>query len=191
MAFYEQFIHHLAQKKDDLAQRWFQKLITTEYTPTYRKLSEEEILRRGREDFAQLAHWLGENPDMKQIGSTYVQMGKARYLEGFPLSEIHFAFHLSKSVLWDELATSGILNTSLDLYQGINFLLHLQNFYDMATFYLIRGYQEALYHRMTQDPAISAEARERLFPQGSFLRRHDDSAQRTHWLESWNLFKTN
>ena len=128
---------------------------------------------------------------MKAMRTRLPKMGKARYLEGFPLSEIHFAFHLSKSVLWDELATSGILNTSLDLYQGINFLLHLQNFYDMATFYLIRGYQEALYHRMTQDPAISAEARERLFPQGSFLRRHDDSAQRTHWLESWNLFKTN
>lgn len=179
--------------KDSLAlgTKWAWGMLESEFSITYKKFSREELIKRGKDDFDNLVRLIGEDVNVKEIGKIYVNIGKSRYQENFPLSELLFAIHFSKKILWEHVITSGFFSDSLGLYQALNMMMKIDNFYDVAFIYLIRGYSEALFLKLASGERKDNLNIATLFPEGSFFGNHEtDDYSKASWLSAWNLFKT-
>ncbi|MCK4835522.1 MAG: hypothetical protein KAT17_02750 [Candidatus Aminicenantes bacterium] len=185
------FLEAIGSHSLDLGMKWARGMINSEYTITYKHFSEEELTKRGKDDFDNLVRWMEQDIDIKEIGKIYLKVGKARYNEKFPLSEIIFAIHYSKKILWEHVVSSGFVSSTLGFYQATQMMMKINNFYDAACIYLIRGYSEALFIKLSRDNRIDYSAIKDLFPEGSFFGDLDSKDQSENsWLSSWNLFKT-
>jgi hypothetical protein len=185
------FLEAIGNHSLGLGMKWARGMIASEYTLTYKHFSEEELIRRGKDDFDHLVRWMEQDIHIKEIGKIYVKVGKARYNEKFPLSEVLFAIHYSKKILWEHMVSSGFVSSTLGLYQAANMMMKINNFFDVACIYLIRGYSEALVMKLSRDNRITRLDIKELFPEGSFfgdMELKDRLGQ--SWLSSWNLFKT-
>ena len=185
------FLEAIGKHSLDLGMKWASGMMDSEYTLTYKTFSEEELIRRGKDDFDHLVRWMEQDIDIKEIGKIYLKVGRARYNEKFPLSEVLFAIHYSKKILWEHVVSSGFVSSTLGLYQATHMMMKINNFYDVACIYLIRGYSEALFIKLSRENRLTGLDIKELFPEGSFfgdMDLKDRSGQ--SWLSSWNLFKT-
>jgi hypothetical protein len=175
----------------ELGIKWARGIMDSEYTLTYKQFTAEELTKRGKDDFDNLVNWVSQEFDMNSIGKVYVKVGKARYSEKFPLSEILYAIHFSKKVLWEHIISSGFFTDTLGLYQAMTMMMKIDNFYDIACIYMIRGYSEALFMKLNRDNRTNCMQMKDLFPEGSFFAETDPIKPiEETWLSSWNLFKT-
>ena len=175
----------------ELGTKWARGMLDSEYTLTYKHFTNEELTKRGKDDFDNLVRWMTQDIDMKEIGKVYLKVGKTRYVEKFPLSEILFAIHFSKKVLWEHIISSGFFTDTLGLYQAMTMMMKIDNFYDIACIYLTRGYSEAMFTKLSKDNRINCLDIKDLFPEESFFGEIRSSEQMEDtWLSSWNLFKT-
>ena len=174
-----------------LAKKWKKEMLESEYTSTYKKISEKELIKRGELDFVNLGEWIDGDIGMEEIGKDYINIGKERFIEGFALSEILYAFHCSKKLLWNYILSSGILRSALEIYQAMDLIVRIYNFYDVAAFYLIRGYQQSLFVKLARGKkGIDVKTLKNIFPLGyAFIENGKDKSLTEDWIKSWNLFK--
>lgn len=185
------FLETIGNQSLELGIKWARGIVDSEYTLTYKQFTAEELTKRGKDDFDNLVSWMSKDLDMKAIGKMYLKVGKARYVEKFPLSEILFAIHFSKKVLWEHIVSSGFFTDTLGLYQAMTMMMKIDNFYDIACIYLIRGYSEALFTKLSKDNRINSLRIKDLFPEESFFGEMNPTKPiEDTWLSSWNLFKT-
>ncbi len=151
-----------------MANKWAQAMKASEHAFAYRRLDEAELSRRSREVYENLAHWLDRDTSPQEIGRVYATVGQQRYQEGVPLCEVQLALHLTKKVLWNHILSEGLLTNPLEIYQAMDLILRVQNFFDLAAMYIIRGYMEALGQRLGQEGGIGRDRLKEFFPSGSF-----------------------
>ncbi len=175
---------------EDIAIRWKNEIIKSEYTKNYAKLSERDLIKKSTNVYQNLRSWLEPDFSRVEIGRAYVLIGKERYKEGVPLCEVTFALNLTKKVLWEYLLSKGIMTNALELFQAMEFITGVYNFFDMAIFYLIRGYHEALYKKAVKGKTGKNIAAD-IFPEGSFFYKMEpEYKQFEKFIQGFNLFKT-
>ncbi len=182
----EKILREIDTNSKHLATRWTQEITSSPHTRMYKKLSSEELIARGVEDFKNIVDWLKKGFKMVEIGRVYAETGKQRYKEKIPLCEILFVFHLSKKILWEFIVSADIISNTVEIYQAMNLSSRIHTFYDFASFYLIRGYTEDMYKKLGNVKDIDKKLIEGIFPEGSFYYEQEDAKA---WIESWNLFK--
>lgn len=174
----------------EMAKKWAHGILKSKFTKTYRKLPEEKLVRLGKNVYDNLAKWLMHSNTKIEIGNIYAEIGNQRYQEGYPLCEVLYAAHYEKKILADHISSSGVLPDALSLYHSLDFLTRLYDFFDIATFYITRGYQEALYKKVIKLKGIDVEKIKELFPEGSFYFEMDSNGKSFEkLLEGFNLFK--
>jgi len=151
-----------------MAEMWAQSIRSSPHSTTYQRLQEAEQIRRARDVYDNLGKWLDRDTTLEQIGEAYQEVGKTRYHEGFPLCEVQYGLHCTKKVLWDNILSEGILTNALEIYQALDLVIHLQNFFDLASFYIIRGYLEELCLKLKQEGVLGRDQWPAFFPPGSF-----------------------
>lgn len=166
---YNKLLAIIAKDSRQMAHKWRESIRSTEYAQTYQRFNDEELEKRARDVYDTLGKWLESEASMKDIGKVYVKIGKERYLEGFPLCEVQLAIHFTKKILWDHILSEGILTNALEIYQAMDLLQRLQNFFDIASFYIIRGYLEEIYIKLGKSKEIDPAKLKHFFPEGSFL----------------------
>jgi hypothetical protein len=154
-----------------MAAVWAKTMRDSEYAKSYHKLPDDELTHRCQDVFDHLRNWIESDFSMMQIGKVYATVGKQRYLEGVPLCQVQYALHLTKKVLWNYLFSEGILNSALEIYQAIDLIVRVTNFFDIASFYIIRGYMEEIYIQLGQSHCTEMDKLQASFPEGSFLFR--------------------
>jgi len=151
-----------------MAAAWRQGIKESPYSKTYQRFSDAELERRARDVYDNLGKWLDRDTTMEQIGEAYILVGRRRYQEGFPLCEVQYGLHYTKKVLWDHVMSEGILSNALEIYQALELTIRLQNFFDLASFYIIRGWLCELALKMEREKGMTHEALQAFFPAGSF-----------------------
>jgi hypothetical protein len=151
-----------------MAAAWRQGIKQSPYSKTYQRFSDAELDRRARDVYENLGKWLDRDTTMDQIGEAYIQIGRRRYQEGFPLCEVQFGLHYTKKVLWDHILSEGILTNALEIYQALDLAIRLENFFDLASFYIIRGWLRELTLKMEQSGTVNHDNLKAFFPIGSF-----------------------
>ncbi len=184
------FLNIIETDSLEMAKKWAKGILKSKFTKTYRKLPEERLVQLGKNVYDNLAKWLMHSNTKIEIGNIYAEIGNLRYQEGYPLCEVLYAAHYEKKILAEHISSSGLLPDALSLYHSLDFLTRLYDFFDIATFYLTRGYQEALYKKTMKLKGVDVEKIKEVFPEGSFyLEEGSESRSFEKLLEGFNLFK--
>jgi hypothetical protein len=184
------FIDIIKSNSQAMASKWSKLVAKSDYTKTYQKLSHEERSRLAKNVYDNLGLWLDPKTTSAEIGRTYADIGAARYEQGYPLCELLYAFHFTKTVLLNHIFSESLLPDTLRLYQTYTFIHEIYDFFDLGIFYETRGFQEALYKKILSQKGIDKKNIENIFPQGSFyFKQEPDFRSFEKALEGFNLFK--
>ena len=126
-------------------------LRTNERTPTFSRLDAADLETRISALYTNLGKWIG-NPAEGTIRDEYQQMGRNRFREGVPVSEIVYALLLTKKHLrryirdyglvdfaGDRVVPEELLPLELHSIQELNY--QVGEFFDRALYHLARGYE--------------------------------------------------
>lgn len=184
------FIDMIKNNSDQIARKWTRGLLIAKYSQTYRKFPEEELFKRGKDVYDNLGKWLNKELGTMEMAKIYVNIGKQRYQEGFPLCEVLYALHYIKKVLWNFILSEGMLSSTLEIYQVMDLMVTIYKFFDSAAFYLTRGYHEAMYIKLTDKEVIEKDKIADIFPPGSFYLKFEKEPNAFEkMMEGFNLFK--
>ena len=134
-----------------LTRETLQDLVTNERTAAFRHLRPAELESRVALLFNNLARWIGD-PSDEAVRKEYEEMGRTRFREGVPLSELIYAIILTKQHLrryirehglvdfsGDRITPDELLPLELHSIQELNY--QVGEFFDRALFYLTCGYE--------------------------------------------------
>ena len=107
----------------------------------YHQMSDDDLHERGLDLYLNLGRWLTGRTEFA-IQTRYEALGRRRFQEGIPISQVLFAVTLAKVHLLDFLqgATAG---EPAELPLEYELALAVTQFWDKAIYYLARGYEEA------------------------------------------------
>jgi hypothetical protein len=126
-------------------------LTTNERTPAFRRLDPSDLESRVAALYWNLGKWIG-NPDDNAVRDEYEEMGRTRFREGVPVSELVYALLLTKKHLrryireyglaefaGDRMVSEELLPLELHSIQQLNY--DVGEFFDRALYHLARGYE--------------------------------------------------
>ena len=126
-------------------------LVTSERTPAFRRLATASVEERVSAFFYNLAKWIGD-PDERPVKAEYEGMGRTRFRDGVPISEMIYALVISKQHLrryirehglvdfaGDRVVPDELLPLELQSVQELNY--QIGEFFDRALYHLARGYE--------------------------------------------------
>jgi hypothetical protein len=128
---------------NELSVNLARKLRTSERTPGYRAIPEEDLVNLGLQVYANLTDWL-LTKTTSDIELQYSQLGDQRAKQGIPLSQLIWALLMSKEQLWGLLQHEHFADRIIELYGEREFALMLDKFYDQALYFAARGYEQAV-----------------------------------------------
>jgi hypothetical protein len=128
---------------NELAINLARKLRTSERTPGYRAIPEEDLVKLGLQVYENLTDWL-LTKTTSDIELQYSQLGDQRAKQGIPLSQLIWALLMSKEQLWGLLQHEHFADRIFELYGEREFALMLDRFYDQALYFAARGYEQAV-----------------------------------------------
>jgi hypothetical protein len=126
-------------------------LMTNGRTPTFRRLNPADIETRVSALYYNLGKWIGE-ADESAVRREYEEMGRTRFREGVPVSELVYALLITKHHLrqyirdhglvdfaGDRIMPEDLLGLELHSIQELNY--QVGEFFDRALYYLACGYE--------------------------------------------------
>lgn len=167
---YESLIAVVESHLNNLTNTWVQEVKKSEYLETYKKLSDEELEKRGNILFSNFQNWLLKGASNDDAAEYFKEIGIKRIREGFPLSEVFYALYLEKKVLWSFVAWKDEVSGILEAVDAIEFMTVINNYFDLGDFYIIRGYMNELFQHLASTKKFSDDELEKLFSGGALYQ---------------------
>ena len=167
---YESLIAVVESHLENLTETWAQEVRRSEYLETYKKLSEEELLSRGRILFSNLLDWLNKGASNDDAATYFKKIGTSRIQEGFPLTEVFYALYLEKKVLWSFVAWKDEVTGILKAVDAIEFMTVINNYFDLGDFFIIKGYLHEMYTHISETGKFTQEELESIFTSGALFQ---------------------
>jgi hypothetical protein len=108
----------------------------------YHRLSPDELHNRAYNVYHNLSKWVTRGSE-HEIEAIYTDLGRRRYNEGIPLSQVILALVLTKEHLLDYVKTSGLSDSALDLYQELELMQVVSQFFDKAICHTAQAFEQA------------------------------------------------
>ncbi len=138
----DRLIKMIETHAEELTRGALSDLQSSPNTPSYQKLSHDDLYQRVYKVYHDLGGWLWEKTD-EAIQTWYLQLGEERFNQGIPLSEVIWALILTRCRLRDYIRNSGLANSAIDLYQQMELHQLVSHFFDRAIYYTVAGYENA------------------------------------------------
>ena len=140
------------------------ELRTNARTPAFRRLDPAELETRVAALYWNLGQWIGSSDD-EAVRREYEDIGRSRFREGVPVSELVYALLLTKHHLRRYIREHGSVDFAgarvlpdellpLELYSIQELNYQVGEFFDRALYHLARGYEaEAAVPNVSGGPA--------------------------------------
>jgi len=151
----DKLIRIIEANAEELTDLVVKKLQSSPRTESYHQLSYSDLYARAYEVYHNLGRWLWEKSN-EAVQAWYNELGKKRFEEGIPLSEVLWALILTKDRLIEYLGVCGLADSAIELYQQQELDRLIGHFFDRAVCYAAEGYEL----RASEMRKPSAEARE-------------------------------
>lgn len=139
---YEKFIRLVEDHAELLTRIWIKEVRNNPATKSYRKIPLDTLEERICEDYKQLGKWLLEDdPGYTKTAEHYMQIGSERAKEGLKQSEVIYAIILIRVVLWKYVINQGVINSTFDFFQALEFFQKVTAFFDKATYFVAIGFE--------------------------------------------------
>ncbi len=135
-----QLIRIIESHAEDLTRGAVRMLQSSSHTPSYHRLSPDELHRRLYDVYHGLGRWLLENTE-QTIQAQYEELGKQRCREGIPFSEVLWALVLTKDHLRDSVGAFMLADSALDLLREQEIYRLIGHFFDRAICYAAEAYE--------------------------------------------------
>jgi hypothetical protein len=126
---------------DELAEMMVRKVRESPRMGAYHRFGDDELGGRARLVYANLGKWL-EDGSEGQVEEEYFKVGKQRYEERIPLSQLIWALFLTRRTLWQFVERQGWA-TIEELQRNLDIELLVVRFFDRAVLHAATGYESA------------------------------------------------
>ncbi|ACF14428.1 conserved hypothetical protein [Chloroherpeton thalassium ATCC 35110] len=139
---YNRFIRVIEDHAESLTEQWIKEVRTNPSTPSYAKLSKEDLHDMVYDIYSKLGYWVKkEESSLKEIAEHFLLTGRKRAQEGYKLSEVVYANILARVVLWQYITDEGIVSEGIDLNRAFEFSQRLSYFFDKAIYFITVGFE--------------------------------------------------
>ncbi|MFB3902971.1 MAG: hypothetical protein ACE15E_05920 [Acidobacteriota bacterium] len=161
---YRRIVDLIKREPERLAASWCSHIKRSPVTGNYHRLSDYELTARHTQVFQRLAKWLEHSMPREELSRFFWHLGRERYAERFPLCQVNYALLIAKRDFWELVQSQGLLDSSLEFYQAMELMSSIDRFFDLGSFYIIRGYLDAICARVNgSDHLTQEELRELIF----------------------------
>lgn len=164
-------IDTLTLQAKDFALRWKGKIRKSPQLKHYNEMTDEALVETDAELYPLLARILDRGLDRAIVGDFFVRFGKDRMSGGFPISEVIYAVNLSEQVVITYLMTDFVLDSTVRMYQAMDVVNRVAEFFILGCFYLTKGFLEATYTTMNKSDAVSEEFLRKYFKDDFFFKK--------------------
>lgn len=154
---FSKIIHFLEQSISSLSNAFYEQVKQSEYMQTYKQFDKNEVIKRAEKVFLHLIDWLKAGASNIEAEKYFEQIGAERFREGFPLTEVNYALFTTKKVFWSFVAWKEDLFEEMDFFKTIEHITLLNNFFDLGSFYIIKGYVNELISKIDESSKYSKE----------------------------------
>jgi len=144
----------LIAKNEGIIRIWVQKVRNSPNLNKYNSLSDDELMVMNIDVFKILGRWIDRDVDKNLVGAFFVDLGKSRRKEGFPVSELSYSLLLAQRAVLEYLTNESLVDSSMILYQILNLSKQVADFFFLGSYYLVKGYLEDTYVALNRDEAM-------------------------------------
>jgi len=147
-------VHLIEYHSDTLAAGLLRQVQRSDRTGSYRNVSPTDVKDRVEEIYHHLGTWLLDKIE-SDIEQRYRAIGARRAEQNVPLSELVWVIVLTKRTLWEFIDDVSLPGRAVDISEKQELLQLLDQFFDLATYAAVKGYEKATEARA----AVTKEAR--------------------------------
>lgn len=163
---YKNLITVIKNNFDDISRQWSEEAKISEHMKTYQSFGEDEMFRRGKAVYNNLLKWLEAGALTHEVEEYFLEVGRQRFREGFPLTEVHFALYLTKKILWQFIDWRDAVTGSFESSTAKDIMTTLNNYFDVGNFYITYGYFEELLSTLDDSKKFSKEELKKILMKG-------------------------
>jgi hypothetical protein len=165
---YEGIIKAIETNMGVLSKSYYEQVRKSEQMQTYQKLEESKVLEREEAVFRHLIDWLKSGASNDAAEKYFERVGAERFKEKFPLTEVQYALYLTKKVFWSFIAWKKELFIEMQFHEIVETFTILGNYFDLGSFYIIRGYINEMFEKIGATTKLSKEEIHKLLVKGAF-----------------------
>jgi hypothetical protein len=154
---YKKLLETIRENIDPMANQWADEVQASEFFKTYQKFERDEIKRRAGILFAKLAQWLESGGDYKESEKYFIELGRERFREGFPLPEVHLAIYVTKKIFWKNIDWRDAITGSFRTDHATQIMSVLNDYFDLGNYYVTRGYFRELLEKMSDQQCFKRD----------------------------------
>jgi hypothetical protein len=126
---------------DELVNAAVADLRTNPRTRFFNRVPESELRHRLRDLYTHLGDWVGDRTESR-VEAYYSEVGRRRFHDGVPLSDLVFAIMLSKDHLRHYIRLHGLVESIVELYSEEQLYQMTWSFFDRAVYFAVKGYED-------------------------------------------------
>jgi ADP-ribose pyrophosphatase YjhB (NUDIX family) len=135
-------VNVILKNKEEIINQWMEDVAVNPSTIEYHSVERRTLYNICDKILSQITLWLGGLYDVNRLKSFYTKLGRERKKEDFKISEVLSALSLIRKHIWEFALAQDALQKNLGLYMTFELQRQMTIFFDLATFYLTRGYEE-------------------------------------------------
>ncbi|HPI90475.1 MAG TPA: histidine kinase N-terminal domain-containing protein [Spirochaetota bacterium] len=135
------FVKLVEENHQEIVEQYMNDLLRNDKTIAYRSLDKQKIYEIGDNVYRELSQWLSRGSQKNEIGGFYEKLGKLRFQQGVPVSQVFHALVLLKRHMW-LFVKKRLENDITDYKQLIELLNKVILFFDRAIFHMLSGYEK-------------------------------------------------
>lgn len=132
----------IEKHSDALTAMLVERVKTDRQTMAFRRFDDLELGRRARAVYGHLGYWLRSTSDL-QVEDAFFEVGRDRFREGLPLSDVVASQLLTRRNLWEFLDASVAGDSAAELRGELDLQILVVRFFDRAILHTVRGYEAA------------------------------------------------
>src|SRR5581483_7149101 len=141
MTFYR-FVRLIETHSNELASALLNRVRSSEATPDYYLVPDEDLKERVFEIYRHLGEWLLARDEF-DLEERYQKIGARRAKQNVPLSQVTWAIVLTKDNLWEFLKLHSEMDRPVEAFGELEMLQMLDLFFDRAIYFAAVGYEKA------------------------------------------------
>ena len=164
-------IDDLNLKARDFALRWKNMVRKAQHLKHYNTLDDENLIEANTAFYPLMARTLDRGLDRSIIGGFFVNLGKKRMQEGFPVSELIYGVNLVQKIIVEYVMTEFAPENPVRMYQSMGVVSQVSEFFLLGCFYITKGFLEAVYTHMNKHDSVSEELLKKYFRDDFFFKK--------------------
>lgn len=150
----------------EMTSQWLDETLASPVMKTYQSFDREEVRKRGQAIFENLIKWLESGAESKEVETYFRQIGQLRFEEGFPLTEVYYAVHLTKKIFWGFVDWRDAITGKFETSNATQIMSVFNDYFDLGNFHIASGYFNGMISSLDDSRRFSKSELKQILLQG-------------------------